>query len=61
MNGKCFNCVSSASNRYTLVLGSEKVLEDKVICDECASEFSKEDWIEVYEAGSFDEVDDEEV
>lgn len=45
MDTECFNCVSPASNRYTVIIDGSKVVEDAVICEECVSEFQEEDLI----------------
>lgn len=55
MDGDCFNCMDPASDRYTLVLDSEKVLEDKIVCGDCATEFREEDWIELRDSGLFED------
>jgi hypothetical protein len=38
-----------------LVLESEKVLEETVVCEDCVSGFRDEDWIEIYEPRFFEE------
>lgn len=47
VDDECFNCTASASDSYTLVLSSEKVLEDTALCESCVSDFRDEDWIEL--------------
>jgi hypothetical protein len=47
--GDCFNCAGPATNRCTLILESDNILEDKLLCDPCLSDFRKVDWIEVQE------------
>lgn len=57
--------MGEASKRYTLVLEQGKVLEDKLLCQACASAFQETDWIEVHESpvfmrgGNSDSEDDE--
>jgi hypothetical protein len=46
---ECFHCVGPASERYTLVLETGKVVKDKWLCDECVSAFREEDWMEIHE------------
>lgn len=50
MEGECFNCMGEASDRYTLILDKGKTLEDKLLCEPCASAFRDTEWIEVHEA-----------
>lgn len=47
---ECFNCAEPASETYTLVLAPGRILEDKVLCDTCVSDFRDVEWIEVHEA-----------
>lgn len=47
MEGECFVCVSSASEKCTLVLPEGKQLENKVLCSECLSDLRALDFITV--------------
>lgn len=47
MEDECFICVDYASNRYTVVLDQSRRLEKKVLCDDCATELDREEWIEL--------------
>ncbi|MFC6735699.1 hypothetical protein [Halolamina salina] len=44
---ECFNCNSSASDRYTLTLEGSTVLEEVLICGECSGDFQTIEWIEL--------------
>ena len=57
MDEECFNCAASASDSYTLVLESEKVLEETVVCEDCVSGFRDENWIEIHDPRFFEEED----
>ena len=58
MDEECFNCAASASDSYTLVLESEKVLEETVVCEDCVSGFRDEDWIKVEDTSESTEIND---
>ena len=47
MEQDCFNCAEPAKDRYTLVLESERLLEEKSVCDDCVSGFGRLDWMEI--------------
>ena len=47
MSGECFQCIRPASDRYTLILDNETVIEDVFVCDECLAGYRETDWIEV--------------
>jgi hypothetical protein len=49
MSDKCFICVESASNRYTVILDQSKCLEQNLICDDCITDLEQEEWIELSE------------
>lgn len=49
MSEECFNCSSAATHRYTLLLGPEKILENKLLCDACAAAFRQETWLEIHD------------
>jgi hypothetical protein len=41
-----------------LVLESEKVLEETVVCEDCVSGFRDEDWIKVEDTSESTEIND---
>jgi len=49
MPGECFNCSGPASDRYAILFESGTILEDKLLCAECAAAFRAEEWLEVVE------------
>lgn len=49
MEGECFNCANAATHRYTLVLASGKIFEEKFLCEGCSAAFQHDDWIELQE------------
>lgn len=53
MGEECFNCSGAATHRYTLILGPDKILEDKLLCGGCAAAFQREGWLEVHESPLF--------
>lgn len=50
MSGECLNCSGAAAHRYTIILGPEKILAEKLLCDACAVAFRQESWLEVLDA-----------
>lgn len=47
MLGECFTCNMEGAERQTFILDSAKVIEDKLICEDCLAEFKELEWIEV--------------
>ena len=47
----CFVYVEPASDYYTVVLEGSRTLSEQAICDKCASDLRKEEWIEFQEGG----------
>ncbi len=44
---ECFLCSSPATPRYSLILDTGKLIEDKPMCDACYEDVSTEEWIEI--------------
>lgn len=42
--------MGEVSDRYTLILDQGEILEDKLLCEPCASALRETEWIEVHEA-----------
>lgn len=49
MSSECLNCNQPATTRYTLVLDTGEIIEEKYFCEECISDFRAEEWIKVSE------------
>lgn len=51
--GECFTCGGAASERYEMVLDSDTVLEDVVMCEACRASHESVPWIEIVAAPVF--------
>lgn len=45
--GECFTCGGVGSERYTMVLDAETVLDDVVMCETCRDSYAEVSWIEI--------------
>lgn len=41
-------CVGDAEKRYTVILETNTILENNLICEDCLSDLQEEDWVEVH-------------
>lgn len=47
---ECFTCEGEATERYTMVLDGETVLDDVVMCEACRDSHAEVPWIEILAA-----------
>lgn len=45
--GECFTCGGAANERYRMVLDSDTVLDDVVMCEVCRDSHDEVPWIEI--------------
>lgn len=45
--GECLTCVGAATDRFSMVLDADTVLEDVVMCETCRDSHDEIPWIEI--------------
>lgn len=47
MTGECFMCADPARNKYTLILDTGQIFENKPLCPECHDSLEQTDFLEI--------------
>lgn len=51
--GECFTCLDAASERFSMVLDAETVLDDVIMCEACRTSFDAVSWIAIHDSPAF--------